>query len=243
MIRFCAQCNDPLLRYQEKYCCKACVSLAMAYPPKRNCIQCGKTLRGDQKSSCSLECQQITQPGHSQATKDRVAKLWVEMPEISSRLIGLKMDPPMNKNQIISLVHRMRLPARKSPLGSKAGHRAPQSAPPEPRAQRPPTGPMLRLKGPSPARPVVKQEAPKLVAKAPTVVPTVIPRDRPAPVDGGGRVCEWIASDGRPWTKCGCPVTRRRIVWTSDGKPDQRWSSWCEEHHRIVYQSGTAVAA
>ncbi len=240
MTRLCAHCNGPLGRHQTKYCSVEHRYLALrSTQTVRNCNVCGKVLRSDQKSACSQVCRLTLQQGYKlyqpQKTLDRITELWGVIPQISIREIGQMLDPVLSRSQVARIRHALNLPAREQPCERPAG--MPRAAP-KPRAQRPPTGPTLRPKGPSPSRPVVQRVPPPGRDREASAA---VPRPRPPAADGGP-VCTWPTSNGKPWTFCGCPVTSR-TVWTSEGKADKRWSSWCEEHHRIVYQRGTAVAA
>ncbi|MCL2427897.1 MAG: GcrA family cell cycle regulator, partial [Alphaproteobacteria bacterium] len=56
-------------------------------------------------------------------------------------------------------------------------------------------------------------------------LPAPLPEPPPEPVTAGpasAHGCQWITSNGRPWTFCAAPVKRPG-------------SAWCAEHHRSVY--------
>jgi hypothetical protein len=54
--------------------------------------------------------------GVTVAQKARVAELWAATPQISVRLIGLRMEPPMSKGAVVSIARRLGLPLRGSPI-------------------------------------------------------------------------------------------------------------------------------
>ena len=143
--------------------------------------------------------------GHALTAEQKrlVAELWAVRPMISVRLIGRRVTPPMGKGAIVSLVRRLGLPARPSPIRRGV---TPKPAPPPPPRPKPkparealapkpvPKPVVVRAKTvPTPPKPAATRRAGLRIA-AVTVVPAPLPR-------GSGPLL---------WS-FGCPACARRL--------------------------------
>lgn len=143
-------------------------------------------------------------------TDERVThlrRLWDEGHSASE--IGRRLG--VSKNSIVGRARRDDLPARPSPINQYATRKDPHRA--RPRRIRPAkTLPDLASLGPSQA-----------IAHGAVEVPIILlPKARPLPAQIIPRrvvACEWITSDGKPWTKC--------------GKPSAPGAIYCAEHLHI----------
>ena len=164
---------------------------------------------------------------------EELRELWGRVPKISTKDIGLEMK--LSKNSIVSRAHRLKLPARESPIQN----RRPDGAAPKrasPVVAGASTIPPLNSLAPA------AQEAPRpaqsvapfsllagaLSPPAASVAPArAIPAPKPialAPASkppGRVRECAYMEGDVQPYPMCGAPT-----------RPG---SSWCDHHHRICF--------
>jgi len=218
----CDHCSETVTRPKyHKYCSRRCSGLAntaRADAARPKCPVCG----GKRKASsdavhCSVACGLVANGYANQKHKDdfkaKVRELWDA--GVSTRRIADSVNPPVTKNAIIGLVHRMGLPSR------------------------PPCIPVLRQFGPprppSVRRTVVRDGVqrniriaipdhtlsalPSLLRSAPIIPPKVermvrVPQDKPErSVPTPFKTCQWITSDHRPWKFCDAPVDPKHGVY------------------------------
>jgi len=119
----------------------------------------------------------------SEADKERLRALWIQQPRLSTREIGLVMG--LSKNQVVGKAHRLKLPARPSPIGVHG-----------------PAHPGFRGGRKPKPRPAMAAAVPRLAPPPPAPV---------APPRPSGRTCQWITGEpkGAASLFCGAEALRR----------------------------------
>jgi GcrA cell cycle regulator len=118
----------------------------------------------------------------SEADKERLRALWIQQPPLSTREIGLAMG--LSKNQVVGKAHRLKLPARPSPIGVHG-----------------PAHPGFRGGRKPKPRPAMAAAVPRLAPPPPAPV---------APPRPSGRTCQWIYGEpaGKATRFCDAPGLR-----------------------------------
>ena len=147
----CIGCGKTLVKKQTKYCSNTCHN-ATRYGPvrQRTCI-CGATLPPlARRKYCSKTCSSSAiATKHPPETRARVSELWAAGATINAMATELGIT----RNAVVSLVHRMMLPVRQSPLGVYIKPRKPRKPRPS------------RAKAPQNRKPVWYTPAPAPVPK------------------------------------------------------------------------------
>lgn len=226
----CAHCGETVNRPKlHTYCSRRCSGLAntaRADAARSKCPVCGGKRRASSDSvHCSVACGLVANGYANQKHKDdfkaKVRELWDA--GVSAKRIADSVNPPVTKNAIIGLVHRMGLPSRVNPI------RTMLYGPPRPPSVRRTVvrdGVKRKIRIPIPDRTL--SALPSLQRAAPIIPPKgerVVRVPEPRPERPQGRVEPCCFPIGEPGTKSFrfCDV------------PSEPGQQYCSDHMKIAY--------